>query len=135
MTCSGMGEKNGSAGQGTDHHLYYSVFFSSFCLLFIDSVAGAGSFVVGMSRCVAAPSLVGFNFQASVVVLCAADVVVQQPRTFRAELLQRSGQSLRLRRTDRFPLYRATDRRKADRRVSVFCCMYWGGQVRKIQRL
>ena len=38
----------------------------------------AGSFVVGISRCVAAPSLVGFNFQASVVVLCAADVVVQQ---------------------------------------------------------
>ena len=40
--------------------------------------ADIGSFVVGISRCVAAPSLVGFNFQASVVVLCAADVVVQQ---------------------------------------------------------
>ena len=73
-----MGEKNGSAGQGTDNHLYYSVFFSSFCLLSIDNVSGAGSLVVGISWCVAAPSLVGFNFQASVVVLCAVDVVVQQ---------------------------------------------------------
>lgn len=58
--------------------IYIILFFSSFCLLSIDNVSGAGSLVVGISRYVAAPSLVGFNFQASVVVLCAADVVVQQ---------------------------------------------------------